>query len=413
MTGTVKGTVSEAGGLVAVSGASVWVNGIPGSTVTSDASGAYTLTGVAMGSQTIRATHTGGDGETDVVVTAGGTASGVDIELIPVVMKGNRLLGINPHPSVDGDDASAFDICLSAGVNAVTTGFSWSELEVDPGVFDYTEIDIINSIYATGNVKVILMLNPIETDWKSVPTHLESVAFDNSLMIDSFNMFLDNVFARLPSLDIDTLLIGNEVNGYIGDYDKWDEYRIFYEAVGAYARILRPGMKIGVETMFEGMISVYPDKIKTLNQSSDVLAITYYPDIEIAGHISFPEISVIKDDFTALAATYPGEQIYIIEMGYSSSHLLNSSEIEQEKFIREAFRVWDNHVSQFEFISFFMLHDYSAEYIDPLLEALGITEHPNYAEIRESFITLGLRTCSGQDKLAFPELILEAEKRGW
>ena len=328
-----------------------------------------------------------------------------------VIPKGDRFLGINPYPSEQGDDATVFAKSRTAGINSVAIGWSWPELEGAPGVFETTILDAANSLYAVPGFKVVLMVNPIETDWKSVPSDLEELPFDDPMLIDRFKMLLDVVFQHLPDLDIDTLLIGNEANSHLQDHPStWGAYRTLFEAASAHAKSLRPQIKVGVEGQFEGFLS---EEMKSLTQSSDIIALTYYPSRPKPGHFNFPDLSVIEGDLADVTAAYAGQEIYIIEFGYPSSTVVDSSEQEQEAFIREAFRVWDLHAVQIAMVSFFMLHDFDPDYIQDLDETLGVNEHPNYDEIFASHTTLGLRTFSGEDKLAFTALIEEAAARGW
>jgi hypothetical protein len=325
--------------------------------------------------------------------------------------KGDRLLGINPYPSKDGDDATAFTKVLSAGVNAMSTGWSWPELELAPGVFDTALLDYFNSLYAVAGFKIVLMINPIETDLKAVPADLADLAFDDPVMIARFKSLLDVVFNHLPDLDIDTLLIGNEANSHLIDNpSKWGAYQTLVEAASAHAKSLRPGIKVGVEGMREGFFS---DEMQALNRSCDIIALTYYPSVPKPGHWDFPDLSVMEGDLAALTAAYPDKEIYIIELGYSSSEVFDSSQEEQEAFVREAFRVWDLYESRITMVSFFMLHDYDPVWIKGLMTALGLDEHPYYDEIFAGFTTVGLRTYLGEDKLAFPAFVEEASARGW
>jgi hypothetical protein len=329
--------------------------------------------------------------------------------------RGQRLLGLQASPAEGIDEAGAFEIANTAGINALMIGYGWPEVETAPGVFDDWAVDRDNAIYASDTVGIVLMVNPIETDWKHVPEDLRDLPFDHPTMIERFKTFLDHVIPRLADLRIETLLIGNEVNGYLGDHDEWAAYQTFYEAVGAHARTLRPGIKIGVETMFEGMVDTYPEKIEALNRSSDLLALTYYPveATPVRGRLPRGDLTVIRDDLTRLARRFADKEIYIIETGYSSSTRLDSSQQEQADFVRETFAVWDDLAPRIRLLSFFMLHDFSREEIEGLYAALDMTEHPNYEDLVEGMTTVGLRTYAGEDKLAFPVLMQEAARRGW
>jgi hypothetical protein len=72
-TGTITGTVTNASGGAAISGATVSGGGV---TATTNASGVYTLANVAVGTVTVTASATGfTSSSASVTVTAGGTAT--------------------------------------------------------------------------------------------------------------------------------------------------------------------------------------------------------------------------------------------------------------------------------------------------------------------------------------------------
>ncbi|MFC1610729.1 glycosyl hydrolase 53 family protein [Myxococcota bacterium] len=326
--------------------------------------------------------------------------------------RGNRLLAINLYPSKDGNDTTAFAKGRSAGINSASIGWSWyPELEVAPGVFDTAILDDANSLYAMPGFKVVVMVNPIETDWKAVPPDLAELDFDDPVMIARFKSLLDSVFEHLSDLDIEALLIGNEANSHLMDNpSQWSAYQGLFEAARAHAKTLRPEIKVGVEGMFEDF---FADEMQTLNAASDLIALTYYPAKPNPGHWANPDLSVIEEDMANLTRAYAEKDIYMIEHGYPTSDVLGSSEEEQEAFVREAFRVWDLHESRIRMVSFFMLHDFDPVWIHELQEALGVSEHPYYEEILAAYTSIGLRTHAGQDKLAFPALVEEAAARGW
>ena len=344
----------------------------------------------------------------EVGVDCGGSCSAC------VTPKGNRRLAINPYPAKDSDDATAFSQSRAAGANTVVLGWGWAELELAAGVYNVAELDLANSVYAIPGFKVVVMVNPIESDIRSLPSDLEELAFDDPVMIARYKSLLDTVFERLSGVEIDALLVGNEANSYLGDNpEQFAAYQALYEAGSAHAKSLRPGIKVGVEAMWENLLGDFATEMQAMNTTSDVIATTYYPSVPVEGRFDLPDLTVMEKDMAALTAAYAGREIYLVECGYSSSQLLNSSEQEQADFVREAFRVWDTHESQISLLSFFMLHDFDPVFIEALLKLLGFDEHPNYDDIFEGFTTLGLRTYTGEDKMAFPVLIEEAAARGW
>jgi hypothetical protein len=89
--GTVTGTVKSASGGAAIGGAAVSASG--GRSTTTDAAGAYTLTGLSPGSHTVTAFANGYTGQTQTAtVTANQTTSGVNFSLAPTASGAPQLV---------------------------------------------------------------------------------------------------------------------------------------------------------------------------------------------------------------------------------------------------------------------------------------------------------------------------------
>jgi hypothetical protein len=191
---------------------------------------------------------------------------------------------------------------------------------------------------------------------------------------------------------------------------QWDNYQALVEAASTHIKSIQPGIKIGVQGMFEGF---FDQEMKTLNSALDIVALSYYPVVEKPGHMDIGDIAAIKEDLAQLVAFSEGKKIYIPELGYSSSEVLDSSEEEQRDFVREFFRVWDLYSDNLQFVELSPLHDPDPEWMAELLAVLGMDEHPLYDEILAAYVSGGLRTYDGEDKLAFPAFREEARTRGW
>jgi hypothetical protein len=325
---------------------------------------------------------------------------------LTVTPKGNRLLHIDISPSEELDEVDSFSLARSrAGINATLVGGSWPEVETAPRKFNYPGLKSANSIYK--DIKVVLELNPIESFIRTVPSDLQTVPFDDPAMIARFKKLLDVVFSQLPDLQITALWIGNEVTGYLDKSGEWDAYQTFYETVGAYARNIRPGIKVGSAGSMDDWNNVAESEFKqakALNQTSDIIVFTCYPT---PGNV--------KNAFDTLASEFAGKPIYIKEIGCPTSFRIGSSEETQKEFVKEVFRAWDEHASQIEYVSFHPLHDFPEELVTGLLELMGMSEDEDASLNVEIMTSMGLRTYpgKGQDKLGFRALIEEARDRGW
>ncbi|MHC4558471.1 MAG: glycoside hydrolase family 26 protein [Planctomycetota bacterium] len=325
---------------------------------------------------------------------------------LTVTPKGNRLLNIDISPSEELDEVDAFFLTRSrAGINAAVAGGSWPEIETAPGEFNYPGLKSANSIYK--DVKVVLELNPIETLIRTVPSDLETVPFDDPVMIARFKKLLDVVFSQLPDLQITALWIGNEVTGYLDKSGEWDAYQTFYETVGAYARTIRPGIKVGSAGSMDDWNNIAKSEFKqakVLNGTSDIIVFTCYPT---PGNV--------KNAFDTLTSEFASRPIYIKEIGCPTSSRIGSSQETQKEFVKEVFRAWDEHASQIEYLSFHALHDFPEELVTGIFELMEMSEDEDALLNMEIMTSFGLRTYPGRgrDKLGFRELIREARARGW
>jgi len=323
-----------------------------------------------------------------------------------VTPKGNRLLNIDIAPSEELDEVDAFFLARSrVGIDAALVGGSWPEIETAPGKFNYPRLKLANSVYK--DAKIMLELNPIETYIRTVPSDLETVAFDDPVMIARFKKLLDVVFSQLGDLEITALWIGNEVTGYLDTSGQWEAYQTFYKDVGAYAKTIRPGIKVGSAGSMDDWNHIAMGQFKqakALNQTSDIIVFTCYPT---PGNV--------KNAFDTLTSEFAGRTIYIKEIGTPTSSRIGSSEERQKEFVKEVFIAWDAHASQIEYLSFHALHDFPEELVTGLFELLGMSEDKDKSINMEIMTSLGLRTYpgKGRDKPAFRTLIQEAGARGW
>jgi hypothetical protein len=321
----------------------------------------------------------------------------------PVKAKGNRLFGVATSESDDLDEHEAFLFLKSkVNVNAHTLGFTWTEIENSPEVYNRDALKRINSVYQ--GVKIILNVNPLETYIKTVPPDLEEKQFNDPKMIARFKKLLDVIFSELHDLEFEAFLIGNEVNIYLDKAGKWESFKIFYREIREYIKEKHAGIKVSI-----AIAAGYMEDVQDY-QSEDVHEIIEISDIFLT--TLYPTLDVLQESFDSLVNKID-KPIYIQEIGYCSSNRINSSEKKQGEFIKEMFTLWDKHDSKIKYLNYFSLHDFEKEYIEALLEILGQADEPD-AEINVEIMTsLGLRTFSGRDKFGFYVLDKEAEARGW
>ena len=326
-----------------------------------------------------------------------------------VVPKGIRMLAIDVTEAEDANYDVAIDKAINAGADITNVSLNWTTIETAPGVYDNTFLSIANLYYPSKGLSINLSLQTINTNQKEVPVDLQALNFDDPVMIARFKQLLDFVFAEIPDLTLNSLIIGNEIDVYLGtDAQKWAQYQTFYTEVSAYARGKRTNLQIGAKATFAGITSSAQNELLSLNAISDVVMVTYYP---LNADFTVKDPVVVANDFATLVGLYPADPIYMMEVGFPSGSLCNSSETLQSVFIREVFDAWDTYSTEIPLISFTWLTDLSTQTVQDLGTYYGLND-PVFLEYLG---TLGLRTYSGAgtDKQAFTTLADEASKRGW
>lgn len=328
------------------------------------------------------------------------------------VPAGDRLLGMTLTTNEAGDEGDALFTALSAGVQTTSHSIPWDAIEVAPWTYDPTqELDLIllDALYSSLGVGLVLGLNPIDTNHLRVPADLAGLPLDHPLVISRYDDLLAHVLDLVPNAPLVTLVIGNEVDVWLGDdLGRWAEYAAFFEATSNFARQYRPGTSVVAKMTFEGLVGPGAPLAASLIVNSDAVAATYYPlnpDFTVRSPLDVPA------DLHLLADTWPDHPILLLECGYPSGALTGSSEFLQALFVHEVFIAWDSLRDRMPLVEFFLLNDFSPDWIPIFLDYYGFYD-PVFADFLGS---LGLRTWPGygQDKLAFWVFANEAAARGW
>ena len=320
------------------------------------------------------------------------------------IVTSTRALGLHVGEAQDGDFDAAMDLAQGAGVSVAHLSFNWTDIETSPQVYGNAFLGVANVYYPARGVRLHLTLRPINTVRAEVPTDLAGLAWDDPQMILRFNQLLDFVFAQIPAVDLGVLAIGNEVDGVLLNASDYAAYNTFFQATRTHARSLRPGLRVGVTAMFDGLTGAPRDLLVDLNAAADFVSVTYYP--MAAGLVRAP--TVVDGDFAALVALYPGKPIVVQECGYPSSPDSGSSEQMQRDFVLEAFRAWDAHAG-IEHLSFFKQTDWSDADVDGFLVYYGLAT----PEFRGFLASLGMRHYDGTAKPAWNAFVAEAAARGY
>lgn len=323
--------------------------------------------------------------------------------------KGDRLLGIDVNPASDNDFGTAFAKAKEAGLQVVQLSLAWDDIEPSPGQYKDPGnfLATANAFYPGQNTKLALMIGAIDTTADRRPADLKGKAFDDPVVIERYNKMIDFVFSQVPSLELQDLSIGNEIDVFLGnDSAKWQQYSNFFKETAKHARAAKTGLKVGSKATFKGLTKNNLEQLKAINANADIVLATYYP---INDDSSVKDLKAVGEDFDSISSVYSGKEIYFLEAGAPSSETLGSSFEKQAGFVKQIFIAWDVHKEQVKVVNFVWLHDVSQSALDDFSRYYGSSD-PKFLAYLGS---LGLRTNDAKDKPAWTALKLEAKARGW
>lgn len=335
--------------------------------------------------------------------------------------KGDRTLAWQIDMAENNDYFSAFGYGTDACMESVHLFFKWTDIEPDTATFNTLFMDeFLNSMegfYPTFGVDVELQIAPTNTGVNEVPSELTGLSFSDPLVINRFKILLDTVFARIPSVTLSALNIGNETDLNFGtNATQYNEFKVFLDSVTNYAKDLYfnlhgTDLKVGTTFTHHGLVdNATANLCKSVNDGLDVVTVTYYP---LNGDFTMKPPSVVSTDFDDLVAEYPdpNQPIYFAECGYPSSTFCNSSESLQAEFWTEVFNAWDTHEENIKYMTIFKSTDWSAATVNQLGQYYGVQD----TIFKEYLRTLGVRTWEGDgtNKEAYEIIKCELDARDW
>lgn len=320
--------------------------------------------------------------------------------------RGKRTLGIGISDGSIGFNA-AFMIAKEAGAEVVEIPTFWDEIETSPGAFSGGWLPVADAFYPQSNTKISISLNAVDTNKLRLPDDLKDRPFNDPEVIKRYKEFVSFAATQVPNSEVYFVSVGNEVDIYLGNSNKkWQEYSEFFSAVAPHVRKEFGGAAVGVKMSYHTLIDL-PENGKSIIEVSDVILANYYP-FQPESYLMHQPATVYAD-FKKITEMYPAKKVYFSEIGYPSSKINGSSELQQALFIKHTFAAWDMYSDQIPFLNFIWLHDISDK------DSAGYQEY--YGSKNKGFTsyleTLGLRTFDGSDKEAFIELKRAVRERGW
>ena len=323
-----------------------------------------------------------------------------------VAPRGDRVLSIDIVNAEGEDYGAALATAQELGSETVFISLNWDRLEPQPGVYDFTFPDIIESFYPHQGIGVGMMIGPVDTNNDVRPADLQGLPFDHPDVIARYIALLDTVLSRVPTTDLTTLALGNEVDAYLPNQAAWTAYQTLYEAGAARVRALRPEVTVGVKVTFGGLTGGTASRAAQLNTTSDAILTTYYP---LEDDFTMRPPDVVSRDFAELVRRYPDRPIEVLEAGYPASPTCDSSDEKQADFVTELFTAWDAQKDHIAVVSYSFLTDFSPAEVDQFETYYGLSDPAFLAYLG----TLGLRRHDGSHRPAYDRFESEASARGW
>lgn len=330
--------------------------------------------------------------------------SGINYSIYNTSPKGERLLGIDITMPEDDDYDSAFELGKELGMDFTTLSISWDDIEKSQNQYENESLQIANYYYPLKNTKLVLILNPIDTNTNRMPEYLRSKSFNDPEVIRQFKRLIDYTFSQIQDIELVSVSIGNEIDFYLrNDTKNWREYEEFFKEIKTYIKKKSPSLKIGTKISFNGLTITNVEESKSINKCSDVVMVTYYP---INADFTVKDTSVVSKDFNDLTEMVEKE-IQFLETGYPSGKLVKSSELKQAEFIHEVFMSWDKHKDKVKVLTLNWLHDRSSDELGYFEEYYGIND--------KKFVyylgSLGFIRHDGKEKQSFSIIKKETEER--
>jgi len=287
----------------------------------------------------------------------------------------------NSSPDLEGNLESV-EYVTSKGVNLFGMAPEWNELEPAADTYSFQDF-VINPLTLldpdeTKFRSYILVIKMIDTNRKTVPADLTSTSFGDAAMINRFLNLIDNLAAIEPIDRVSHILIGNEVDGYLGpNTSELNAFSMFYQQAVNRIHLKMPSVKVGTIITFNSLTTI-PAVFNTLTPFSDFICYTYYPTDDSNPNWQMRAPTDVVNDISFMAEKAGNKPFAFTEIGYPSSPENNSSEVLQKQFVENMFDALRpfKEKRKLEFIYYHGLYDYPPDFCEPYAESQGV--EPTY-----------------------------------
>jgi len=305
-------------------------------------------------------------------------------------------LAMIPVPS--NDNASGIILAIKEarenGVDVLDWYFDWKGLDNNWSVSDW----MMEPISYEGRSSA--MVEVIHTNVLSkYPDRFQS--FDDPGFKEQFADFSAEFVKRYKP---DYYFVGGEVDDYLWNHrEKIPAFKELLHATREKVKAANPSTKFGFTvTYHDALRNNATDIAQTLAPEADIIAYTNYGYHDL---FVFDNVSLGAEYLDGVKDIVPGKPYAIIETGWSSSTLLNSSEERQAEFAKEFFSFIKSNETEAEFVKWWGLHDGknctdgARSFLTEMPELENNTQF--MAPFTEYLCSLGLKRYDGTPKKAW------------
>lgn len=294
-----------------------------------------------------------------------------------------------------------YQAVYAAGMRGAQTVSPWSSLNTTGTTYDLTMITNayfgLSALQGYGFTSILLTLPIVAITARKMPADISASNFNDAAVKARFRLLIDQIVPYLNS-SVKYISLGNEVDSYFATHtSEWAAYKELIEDARSYIISLKPDIKVGVTTTFEGASSTYATEVASLNANMDVIVMTYYP---ISAGFVARDPSTVSTDMQTMVTLAAGKPIIMQEWGYPSSATNSGSASKQSDFITNTFAAWRTHgTTNIPFISFFKRREWTAAH------CATITGQTAGQTFYEFMCSLGLLNNDSSPKTAYTTLI--------
>jgi len=292
----------------------------------------------------------------------------------------------------------------AAGADVTSLSLFWDDLE-DPGgqyapAFDWPSL--ANAYYPRESMAVSLTFAVIDTRADRRRRDLRAKAWDDPDLLEAASAHIERVLSRMQSVEITSIAIGNEVDGYLSSSAEILAFATFLGNARRTIHKIRPGVPVGTK-LTQGALSQNGRLWSPLLARSDAVMVTYYPT---DGFSRVKPLDRVGRDLARLIRQAGDMPVYLLEAGYPSAGCGGSPE-GQLGFVQQLLAFGDAHPETVRLISLTWLNDISLAEVEAYSEYYGV----DLACFAQYLGSLGLRDRDGEAKPAMTWLMEEAADR--